>query len=114
MTTETKPEISFEEFMKLDLRTGTVLSFELVPKSKKLLKLEVDFGPVGKRTIMAGIASMGDRFVIGQKVIAVLNLAPRQLMGITSHGMLLATHDAEDKIWLLTPGGPVEDGVEVG
>lgn len=116
--TETKPEnLSFLDFIKFDLRTGQILSVEAVPKSKKLVKLEVDFGTtVGKRTILAGIAQSWTegRVIVGQSVVAVLNLAPREMMGIMSHGMLLATHDAEDKVWLLNPGGPILPGTEVG
>lgn len=110
-----KPDnLPADDFFKFDLRVGTIQSIEAVPKSKKLVKLEVDFGPTGKRTILAGIASaVPDRVMVGQKVTAVLNLAPRTMMGIESHGMLLATHDEADRIWLVNPG-PVPDGTEVG
>jgi len=116
MSDDSKPEvISFDDFLKLDIRVGTILSIEAVPKSKKLVKLEVSFGPTGgQRTILAGIASaVPGRAMVGQKVTAVLNLAPRTMMGIESHGMILATHDELDQIWLVNPG-PVPDGTEVG
>lgn len=112
----TKPQnLQYEDFAKLDIRVGSVLSIEAVPKSKKLLKLEVSFGPVlGNRTILAGVASaLPDRLVVGQKVVAVLNLAPREMMGVLSNGMLLASHDEEDKIWLVSCGS-VPDGSDVG
>lgn len=110
-----KPEnLTAVEFFRFDLRAGTILSIEEVPKSKKLLKLEVDFGPAGKRTILGGIASaLPDRVIVGQKVVAVINFEPRSMMGQTSHGMLLASTDADGKIWLVNPG-PVPDGAEVG
>lgn len=116
METEPKPEnLSALDFFKFDIRVGSILSVESVPKSKKLVKLEVSFGPMGNRTILAGIASaVPDRVMVGQKVVAVLNLAPRPMMGIDSHGMLLATHDEEGKLWLVSPGGPIPDGGEVG
>jgi methionyl-tRNA synthetase len=112
-----KPEnLPADDFFKFDIRVGSILSIEAVPKSKKLVKLEVSFGPVvGNRVILAGIASaVPDRVMVGQKVVAVLNLAPRPMMGIESHGMLLATHDEEGKLWLVSPGGPISDGGDVG
>jgi methionyl-tRNA synthetase len=109
------------DFFKFDIRVGTILDIEPVAKSKKLLKLEISFGPViGRRIILAGVASGYNvdepntgRVIIGQKIVAVLNLEPRAMMGIDSYGMLLAAHDEEDKIWLVNPG-PVLDGSEVG
>lgn len=111
-----KDTITYDEFLKLDIRTGTILSIESVPKSKKLVKMEVAFGTdVGNRIILAGVAKdhAAGRVLVGQKIIAVLNLAPRDMMGITSHGMLLASHDELDQVWLINPG-PVPDGIEVG
>lgn len=113
---EQKPQnLAYEDFAKLDLRAGTILSIEPVPKSKKLLKLEVSFG-TENRTILAGIASAyPDRVMVGQRVIAVLNLAPREMMGIMSNGMLLASFDTEGKLWLASPGPhSVPDGAELG
>jgi len=118
MSETTKPEsLSFLDFIKFDIRTGEILSVEVVPKSKKLVKLEVDFGTtVGKRTILAGIAQawVEGRVMVGQRVVAVINLAPREMMGVESKGMILATHDSDDKVWLLNPGGPILPGTEVG
>lgn len=123
---EPKPAaLSATEFFKFDLRVGTVTTVEAVPKSKKLLKLNVSFGPViGDRTIMAGIAASSpygevvdgawkDSCLVGQRIIAVLNLEPRDMMGVKSHGMLLAAHNDDGKIYLAS-GGPVPDGSEVG
>lgn len=110
-----KPEnLEYEDFAKLDIRKGTILKIEEVPKSKKLLKLEVSFGnEIGVRTILAGIA--GRCFITeGQLVLAVLNLRPRKMFDIESHGMILAASDADEKLWLANPGGPVPDGASIG
>ena len=113
----TKPEnLSYEDFAKFDIRVGTITKAEAVPKSKKLLKLEVSFGTeIGTRVILAGIAgeTYDPAMIAGYKVVALLNLAPRQMMGIESHGMVLACHDQDNKVWLIQPG-PVLDGTEVG
>lgn len=89
-----KPEVTYEDFAKLDIRTGTITKSSAVPKSKKLLKLEVFFGPeIGHRTILAGIAGSYTSDLdglVGVQVTAIINLAPREMMGETSHGMLLA------------------------
>ena len=84
-----KPEISLEEFRKVDLRIGLVVRAEAVPKAKKLLRLEIDLGEV--RSVVAGIAgSYSPESLIGKQVIVVANLQPAKLMGILSQGMLLA------------------------
>lgn len=110
------------DFFRFDLRVGTIRSVEAVPKSKKLLKLEVDFGPAGIRTILAGLAPClvtldssgpGAYVEAGQKVVAIINLEPRVMMGISSHGMLLAADDGTGKIVLVNPGN-VPDGAEIG
>lgn len=91
--TSGKPLISYEEFDKLDLRVGTILQAEPVPKSKKLFKLEVELGSE-KRQIVSGIAEhFSSDELIGQKVIVVANLKPAKLMGIESQGMILASRD---------------------
>jgi methionyl-tRNA synthetase len=121
-----KPEITFDDFLKVDIRTGTIKTVESVPKSKKLLKLTVDFGSLGERTIMAGIAQntpygsvvdgvWQDSCLVGQHVLAVVNLAPRNMMGVDSHGMLLAGHDTvENQVYLATIPPMVANGGEIG
>ena len=85
-----KPEISFEDVMKLDLRVATVIHAEKIPKANKLLKLEVDLGKE-KRTIVAGIAkTYSPEEICGKQIIVVANLKPTKLMGVLSQGMLLA------------------------
>jgi methionyl-tRNA synthetase len=87
---ELKPEISFEDVLKLDLRVGRVISAENIPKANKLLKLRVEIGEE-TRTIVAGIAkSYAPEAITGKQVIVVANLKPAKLMGVLSQGMLLA------------------------
>ena len=92
MQKESKPEITIDSFSKIDLRAGTIINAESIPRAKKLLKLEVDIGE--KRTIVAGIAeSYKPEDLVGKQVIIVTNLKTAKLMGILSNGMLLATAD---------------------
>jgi methionyl-tRNA synthetase len=106
-----KPQIGYESFDELDLRVATIVRAENVPKSQKLLKLEVDLGEI--RTIVSGIAdSYSPEELIGKQVIVVANLKPAKLMGIQSNGMLLAAGDDKDcSIVILdkktAPGTPV-------
>ena len=87
-----KPEISLEEFSRIDLRVATVTHAEKIPKAKKLLKLEVDMGQ--KRTLVAGIAEKySPEEMIGKQVIVVANLKPAKLMGVVSNGMVVAAVD---------------------
>jgi methionyl-tRNA synthetase len=93
----TKENITFDEFSKLDLRTGTIIEAEKVPKTDKLLKLVVDIGSE-KRTIVSGIAKdHHPENIIGQQVIMVTNLAPRNIKGIESKGMILMV-ESEGKL----------------
>ena len=89
---EIKPEITLEEFSRVDLRVATVVQAERIPKAKKVLKLEVDLGQ--KRTIVAGIAqNYTPEELIGKQIIIVANLKPAKLMGVISNGMLIAAVD---------------------
>ncbi|MFO0332842.1 MAG: methionine--tRNA ligase, partial [Bacteroidota bacterium] len=79
-----KPEISFDDFQKMDIRVGTILQAERVEKSKKLLKLQVDTG-IDTRTVMSGIAEhFSPEEVTGKQVTILVNLAPRKIMGVES------------------------------
>jgi methionyl-tRNA synthetase len=107
--------ISYDDFKKIDLRTGTVTKAEKVAKADELLKLEVDFGPLGLRTIVSGLAkSWMPESIVGEKVLAVVNLAPRKLFGIESQGMILAVESGSGQSLLLPhcPGAP--NGNQVG
>ncbi|MBK7869313.1 MAG: methionine--tRNA ligase [Saprospiraceae bacterium] len=98
-----KQEITYDDFTKLDLRTGVILSAEKVEKADKLLKLSVDLG-FEKRTIVSGIAEhFQPENLIGKRVVVVANLAPRKLKGIESQGMILSAEDAEGKLGLVAP-----------
>ena len=90
------PEISYEDFAKLDIRIGTVVAAELVPETDKLIKCTVDFGEMGTRTIVSGIAQWKKpEELIGKQLPYIVNLAPRVLRGVESQGMLLAASDEE-------------------
>ncbi|MEO6681258.1 MAG: methionine--tRNA ligase subunit beta [Ginsengibacter sp.] len=105
-----KPEINFDDFAKIDLKVGTVLSAEKVQKADKLLKLEVDLG-FEKRTIVSGIAQhFAPEAIIGKQVVVVANLAPRKMRGIESNGMILMSENAEGKLQFVNPDTVVENG----
>jgi methionyl-tRNA synthetase len=98
-----KPEIQFDDFAKIDLKVGTILSAEKVEKADKLLKLEIDLG-FEKRTIVSGIALHFDPVtIIGKQVTVVTNLAPRKMRGIESNGMILMAEDANGKLKFVNP-----------
>jgi methionyl-tRNA synthetase len=108
-----KAEVSFDEFAKMDIRIGTVITAERVEKSKKLLKLQVDTG-IDKRTVMSGIAEhFSPDDVIGKQVTILANLAPRKIMGVESQGMILMAADKDGKLRLLQPNEAVSPGSTV-
>ncbi|MDR2912678.1 MAG: methionine--tRNA ligase [Alistipes sp.] len=108
-----KPEISFDEFSKMDIRIGTILEAEAVPKTKKLLKFRIDTG-IDIRTIVSGIAEhFTPAELVGRQVQILANLAPREIKGVTSHGMILMTEQPDGKIVLLTPTEKVPNGQTV-
>ncbi len=103
-----KPEISIDDFAKIDLRVATVVSASPVPRAKKLLQLEVDLGE--KRTIVSGIAgSYAPDDLVGKQVIVVANLKPAKLMGVLSKGMLIAATDG-GKVTVATLDNSVAPG----
>ncbi|MEJ7610892.1 MAG: methionine--tRNA ligase [Ferruginibacter sp.] len=105
-----KPEIVFDDFAKIDLKTGTILHAEKVEKADKLLKLEIDLG-FEKRTIVSGIAMhFKPEDIIGKQVVVVANLAPRKMRGIESNGMILMAEDADGKLQFVAPVAPVANG----
>ena len=98
-----KETVSFDDFTKLDIRIGTILEAEKIPKTKKLLKLKVDIG-IDVRTIVSGIAeSFSPEEVIGQKVAVLANLAPRKLRGVESQGMILMSDAPDGKLSFIEP-----------
>ncbi len=107
------PEISYDDFAKLDIRVGTVLAVEPVPDTDKLLKCTVDFGEFGTRTIVSGIAEWKKpEDLIGGQFPYIVNLAPRMLRGVESQGMLLAASD-ETGVALLKPEREVQKGTKL-
>jgi methionyl-tRNA synthetase len=108
-----KPEIVYDDFVKMDIRIGTVTDAEKVKKSNKLLKLEVNTG-VDNRTIVSGIAKYFEpEDVIGKQVTVLLNLAPRNIMGIQSQGMILLAEDSDGNLVFITPDDHVLNGSSV-
>jgi len=108
-----KPEIVFDDFAKIDLRTGTILSADKVAKADKLLKLEIDLG-FEKRTIVSGIAlHFSPEEIIGKQVVVVANLAPRKMRGIESNGMILMAEDKEGKLHFVKPENNIDAGAGV-
>ncbi len=108
-----KDNCSFDDFMKIDIRTGTVLEAELVPKTKKLMKLKIDTG-IDQRTVVSGIAEYyKPEEVIGRQVSILVNLEPRVLKGIESQGMILMAEDADGSLKFVSPVEKVKNGSEV-
>ena len=103
-------EINFDDFAKIALKVGTILSAEKVAKADKLLKLEVDMG-TELRTIVSGIAlHFSPEQIIGQQVVVVANLAPRKMKGIESNGMILMAEDKSGKLHFVSPANMIDNG----
>lgn len=112
---ETSDQIDIDYFAKVKLRVARIESAEAIPKSKKLLKLQLDLGPLGKRQILAGIAlHYTPESLVGRKIVIVANLKPATLMGHESQGMLLAGSSADGaQLAFLTPESDLPEGSEV-
>ena len=109
-----KQECTFEDFQKMDIRVSTILAAEKVAKTKKLLKLTVDTG-IDQRTIVSGIAEhFTPEELVGQQVLVLVNLQPRELKGILSQGMILMAEDATGALRLVQPSEAVKAGSMVG
>jgi methionine--tRNA ligase beta chain len=107
---EYKEEIQFDDFAKIDLKVGTILSAGKVEKADKLLKLQIDMG-FEVRTIVSGIAlHFKPEDIIGQQVVVVANLAPRKMRGIESNGMILMAEDKAGKLHFVNPATVVDNG----
>lgn len=112
--TPQKEDISFDQFMGLDLRVGTVLEAERVPKADRLLKFLVDTG-LDQRTIVSGVAEhFTPEEMIGKKVTVLMNLPPRKIRGVVSEGMLLMAEDADGALRIMTPEHGAESGSIIG
>ncbi len=108
-----KPNIVFDQFAAMDIRTGTVLEAERVPKTNKLLKLKIDTG-IDQRTVVSGIAEYyTPEEMVGKQISILVNLEPKPLKGIESQGMILCAQDQNGKLVLVSPEARVENGSEV-
>ena len=108
-----KEPVQYDEFAKMDIRTGTILEAEKVAKTKKLMKLTIDTG-IDKRTVVSGIAEHYDaKDLIGRKVCILVNLAPKELRGITSHGMILMAENPDGSLGFVAPPDNYVDGTEI-
>jgi len=108
-----KPEITFDDFTRMDLRAGTILEAEKVPKTKKLIKMLVDLG-FEKRTIVSGIAEYFEPEQLpGKKVSVLANLAPRKIKGVESQGMILLSENADGSLHFIEPAQEAANGSEI-
>ncbi|HMI06184.1 MAG TPA: methionine--tRNA ligase [Flavobacterium sp.] len=105
-----KEAIQYEDFAKMDLRVGTIIEAQKMPKANKLLVLKIDTG-IDIRTIVSGIAeSFSPEEIVGKKVTVLVNLAPRNLRGVESQGMILMTNNAAGKLVFVNPDAEVGNG----
>ncbi len=106
--------MSFDDFQKMDIRVSTILAAEKVAKTKKLLKLSIDTG-IDKRTIVSGIAEYyTPEQLVGRQVLVLANLAPREIKGIESRGMILMAEDALGRLVLVQPEDKTMSGAMIG
>jgi methionyl-tRNA synthetase len=108
-----KDECTYDEFMKMDIRTATVLEAERVPKTDKLLKLTIDTG-LDTRTIVSGIAEYySPEEMVGKQICILANLAPRKIKGIESNGMILMAKEENGKMRIITPEERLGNGSSI-
>jgi methionyl-tRNA synthetase len=109
-----KARISYDDFAKVEMKVGKILSAESIPKSDKLLKLSVDFAEGSPRTILSGIAKYfpDAGILVGKKCMFVTNLAPRPMMSMESNGMILAVSTDGGAFSLLEPTGDIPEGTK--
>lgn len=106
--------ITYNDFAKIDIRIGTVLTAECVPETDKLIKCTIDFGELGERTIVSGIALFRNpEDLVGKQLPYIVNLEPRMLKGIESQGMLLAASPGGEGLALLLPDALVPNGTRL-
>ena len=111
--TPAKPDIDYDTFARLDIRTGTILQAEKVAKTKKLVKLKIDTG-IDQRTVVSGIAEYFEpETLIGRKVSILVNLAPRTLRGIESQGMILMAENHDGTLGFVAPPDDFANGSEI-
>ena len=114
-TSTLNAELNFDDFLKVEMKIGTIKECELIPGSDKLLKLQVDFGQFGMRQILSGIQKYyTPEALIGTQGLFVVNLKPRKMLGIDSQGMILTAKDDSGKIQILIPHKPIKAGAVIG
>ncbi|HAR19622.1 MAG TPA: methionine--tRNA ligase subunit beta, partial [Cytophagales bacterium] len=108
--TPQKENVTFDDFQKMDIRIATILEAERVPKTDKLLKLKLDTG-IDQRTVVSGIAKYyNPEEIIGKQVCLLANLAPREIKGITSQGMILMAEDKDGSLAFVAPTKGIANG----
>jgi len=108
-----KENVSFEEFQKMDIRVGTIIEAEKIPRTKKLLKLKIDTG-IDKRTVVSGIAEFHKaNEIIGKQVAILVNLSPRKIKGIESEGMILMAENIDNVLNFIAPTNNTKNGSEI-
>ena len=109
------PEISYEDFAKLEIKIGTITAIEIVEDADKLLKLSVDVGEEAPRQIVSGIRTYFEDInsLVGKQCPFLTNLAPRTIRGLESQGMILTAEDTDGKLQLLKPENVVSPGSNV-
>ncbi len=110
---EQKPEITYDDFVKLQFQVGEIIACEEVKKSKKLLCSQVKIGTQVKQIVSGIKAHYTPEQMVGKKVMVLMNLAPRKMAGIVSEGMLLCAEDAEGNLALMTPEKAMPSGAEI-
>lgn len=111
---KTVEEITFDYFGKLDLRIGKIVEAEAVPQSKKLLKIQVDFGSEKRQCIAGLLKFYKPEELIGKKCVFLLNLQRRMLAGLESQAMILAAEDEAGKVSVLQPEKDIMEGSKIG
>jgi len=108
-----KPEITYDDFSRMDIRAGTIMEAEKVPKTDKLLKLKIDTG-IDQRIVVSGIAAyFKPEEIIGKRVSVLVNLAPRKLKGIDSQGMILMAENTDGTLFFVTPDEGTQNGSDI-
>jgi len=110
---ETKAEINYDDFAKLQFQVGEIIACEEVPKSRKLLCSQVKIGSQVKQIVSGIKSNYTAEDMVGKKVMVLVNLKPAKLAGVVSEGMLICAEDAEGNIALMTPGKDMPSGAEI-
>ena len=113
MDVEKKPEITYDDFAKLQFQIGEIVKCEAVPKSKKLLCSQVKIGSQVKQIVSGIKKHYSAEEMVGKKVMVLVNLKPAKLAGVLSEGMLLCAEDADGNLALMTPEKKMPAGAEI-